>query len=121
MGLSQRRKGERGENEVAELVRAAGWPNATRNFASGARGNGDIAHGPALTVIESKFTDHFELRACWAQVCRDADRAGVGYLPILAHRWSRGTYQDGRATPPWLAITELPELLALLQLRERGT
>jgi hypothetical protein len=109
MGRMSRNKGARGELEVAALVRAAGWPNATRNFASGARGNGDIAHGPALTVIESKFTDHFELRACWAQVTRDAERAGVGYLPLLAHRWNGGT---------WLGITELDELLALIAHRE---
>lgn len=110
-GRRVRDKGARGELEVVELVRAAGWPNATRNFASGARGNGDIASGPGLTVIESKYTDHFELRACWAQVTRDAERAGVGYLPVLAHRWTRGT---------WLGITDLDELLALLALRERS-
>jgi hypothetical protein len=120
MSRMSRDKGARGENEVAALVRVAGWPNASRNFASGARGHGDIAHGPALTVIESKFTDSFSIRACWAQVSRDAQQAGPGYLPVLAHRWSRGTWEDGRATPPWLGITELDELLALLQLRERS-
>lgn len=109
MSRRSRDKGARGELEVRDLVRAAGWPNASRNFASGAQGLGDIAHGPALTVIESKLTNHFELRAFWAQVTRDAHGAGVGYLPVLAHRWDGGT---------WLGITELPELLALIAHRE---
>ena len=109
MGRMSRDKGAKGEREVVALVRAAGWPDASRNWRSGADGHGDIAHGPALTVIESKLTDHFELRRFWAQVSGDADRAGIGYLPLLAHRWSGGQ---------WLGITELSELLALIALRE---
>ena len=109
MGRMSRAKGAKGENEVRDIVRAAGWPDATRNWRSGAYGFGDIARGPALTVIESKLTDNFRLHACWEQVSGDARRAGPGYLPLLAHRWSRG---------PWLGITELDELLALIHLRE---
>ena len=110
MGVSQRRKGAAGELEVVEAVRAAGWPNATRNFASGARGGSDVANGPAHTLIESKRVEALRLRDSWKQVTADADRAGVGTLPVLAHRWNGG---------PWLAIRELDELLALLALRER--
>jgi hypothetical protein len=112
MGRPSRDKGAAGELEVLELVHAHGWPRATRNFASGARGNSDIAHGPAHTVIEVKRVERFALRAAWAQVQADATNAGPGWLPVLAHRWNRG---------PWLAVLELDELLALLQLRERGT
>jgi Holliday junction resolvase len=104
-------KGAGGELEVLELVRANGWPRATRNFASGAAGNSDIAHGPAGALLEVKRTERLRLRDAWAQVERDARAAGVGVLPVLATRWNRG---------PWLAITELDELLALLALRERS-
>jgi hypothetical protein len=110
-GKRSRDKGARGELEVVELVRAAGWINATRNFDSGSAGNGDVAFGPAATLIESKFTDSFALRQCWTQATTDANHAGVGILPIVAHRWTRQT--------TWLAITELEELLALLWMRER--
>jgi hypothetical protein len=109
MGRMSRDKGARGEREVVALIQAAGWTAATRNFDSGSAGNGDIAFGPAATLIESKLTDHFALRQCWSQASTDAAHAGPGILPVVAHRWSRG---------PWLAITELEELLALLWLRE---
>jgi len=108
MSGSERRKGAAGELELLELVRAR-WPRATRNFASGAAGNGDIAHGPAGVLLECKRTERLRIRDAWAQASRDAERAAL--LPVLATRWSRG---------PWLAIVELDELLALLELRERS-
>jgi Holliday junction resolvase len=103
----ERRKGASGELELVELLRAHGWPRATRNFASGAAGNGDIAHGPIGVLIEAKRTERFRLRDAWAQASSDAERAGL--MPVVATRWSRG---------PWLAVVELPELLRLLRLRE---
>jgi hypothetical protein len=107
MSARERNKGARGELEVLELVRVH-WPHATRNFASGARGNSDIAHGPAGVVIESKRTERLRLRDSWRQVEHDA---GTGRLPVLATRWNHG---------PWLAVVELDELLALLALREQA-
>jgi crotonobetainyl-CoA:carnitine CoA-transferase CaiB-like acyl-CoA transferase len=112
-GPGSRNKGARGELEVLELVRVW-WPRATRNFASGAAGNSDIAHGPAHTVIEAKRTERLRLRDAWRQVEHDAQVAGVGTLPVLATRWS-GT---PHAPAPWLAITELEEVLSLIHLRE---
>jgi hypothetical protein len=113
-GRTSQRKGSGGELEVIELVRAAGWDRATRNFASGAAGNGDIAHGPADVVLEIKRTERLRLRESWRQAEAAAWAAGPGVLPVLATRWNGGR----SGTPPWLAITELDELLALLRLRE---
>ena len=107
-GRTSRNKGARGELEILELVHAH-WPRATRNFASGAAGNSDIAHGPADALIEIKRTERLRLRDAWRQVEQDAWDAGPGILPVVATRWNTG---------PWLAITELTELLALLHLRE---
>lgn len=106
MGVRERQKGARGELEVLGLVQAR-WPRATRNFASGARGNGDIANGPDGVLIEAKRTERLRIRQAWAQASRDANRAGL--TPIVATRWNGG---------PWLAVLELDELLALLELRE---
>jgi hypothetical protein len=106
MSARERTKGARGELEVVELVRAR-WPRATRNFASGAAGNGDIAHGPEGVSIECKRTERLRLRDAWAQASTDADRGGL--LSVVATRWNGG---------PWLAVLELDELLALLELRE---
>jgi len=110
-GHRSRDKGGRGELEVLELVRAHGWPRATRNFASGARGNSDIAHGPADVLLEVKRTERLRLREAWTQVERDAWRAGLGVLPVIATRWNQGS---------WLAITELDELLTLIAHREQA-
>jgi hypothetical protein len=104
----ERRKGGRGELEIVELVRAR-WPHATRNFASGAAGGGDISRGPQGVLLEVKRTERLRLRDAWAQASTDADRAGL--LPVVATRWNGG---------PWLAVLELDELLALLALRERA-
>ena len=110
-GLPSRDKGARGELEVLELVRAY-WPRATRNFASGATGNSDIAHGPQGVVIEAKRTERLRLRESWRQVSHDARPPGaIPALPVLATRWNHGS---------WLAITELDELLMLLAFRERA-
>lgn len=106
MSARERNKGSRGEAEVVEMIRVH-WPRATRNFASGAAGNGDIAHGPANTSIEVKRTERAEPWKWWEQAERDAD----GRMPVVAFRRSRA---------PWLAIVELDELLALLAHRERG-
>lgn len=115
MSRAERNKGARGELEVLQLVHAAGWPHATRNFASGARGHSDIAHGPANVVIESKRTERLRLRDAWRQVAADAH--AVGALPVLATRWNAARFEPA---PPWLAVTELEELLTLLALRERA-
>jgi Holliday junction resolvase len=110
MSARERNKGARGELEVLELVRAR-WPRATRNFASGAAGNGDIAHGPAAVLLECKRTERFRVRDAWTQASRDAEHAGAGVMPVVATRWNGG---------PWLAVVELDELLALVELRERS-
>lgn len=101
---SSKRKGEAGEREVLEMVRVH-WPRATRNFASGARGNGDIAYGPAGVVIECKRAERTAIWDWWEQASKDA----ALLTPVVAFRRSRS---------PWLAIVELEELLALLARRE---
>jgi Holliday junction resolvase len=111
MSGAERSKGARGELEVVKLVQAAGWRAAHRNFASGAAGFSDVAHGPAGVVIESKRTERLRFRDAWRQVEADAHRAGPGTLPLLATRWNSGS---------WLGVVELDELLTLLYLREHA-
>lgn len=108
MSARERNKGARGELEVVEILRAR-WPSVTRNFASGAAGNGDLANGPAGVLFEVKRTERFQIRQAWAQASADADRAGL--LPVVATRWNGGQ---------WLAVSELDELLELLAVREEA-
>lgn len=117
MSRTERSKGARGELEVLELVRAAGWPRATRNFASGAAGNGDIAHGPEGVVLEAKRTERLRIRDAWRQVNVTAQVAGPGIIPVLATRWSAARFEP---TPPWLAVLPLEDVLDLLAFKERA-
>lgn len=106
MSRASRDKGARGELEVLGLLHAHGWPRATRNFASGARGNGDLAGGPAGVVFEVKRTERLDLPAAFRQAAADA---GEDAVPVVAHR---------RNGSPWLATLPLAELLRLLRTAE---
>ncbi len=114
MSNRERNKGARGELEVLQLVRTH-WPRATRNFASGAAGNLDIAHGPDHVVIDAKRTERLRFREAWREAERQARRAGDDVTPVVATRWNRT-----RSDPaPWLAVVDLEWLLELLAAREQ--
>ena len=106
MSRMQRDKGARAELQVVEFMKPY-WPAATRNFASGAAGNGDIANGPQGVTWEVKHTERLRLRDAWKQT----ERAALvrNDIPAIAMTWNRG---------PWLGTVELPELLTLLAFRE---
>jgi Holliday junction resolvase len=109
MSARERDKGARGERELVELLHAAGWPRATRNFASGGRGNGDVAGGPQGVVFECKrHRGRLDLPAAMRQA---EQAAGELNVPVVAHR------RDGH---DWWATLPLSDLLDLLALRERG-
>lgn len=105
-GAGRRTKGGNGELEVVELIRAAGWPRAHRNFGSGSAGGGDIARGPADTVWEVKRTETLRLYDGWKQA---VESCGDNDTPVLTHRRSRS---------PWLSTVYTIELLELFALRE---
>lgn len=107
MSRMQRTKGALGEREILDLLHAAGWPHAHRNFQSGGQGGSDIARGPAGVALEVKRCETARLREWWRQA--EADAAHRGDVPVVVHRWNSG---------PWLAILPADELLALLRFRE---
>ena len=108
MGASERRKGARGENEVRDLVRAAGWPNARRTFASGAAGwiRSRVLRGAARDQTNRTVP---AARTRGLRLSTPLNVKAGGTVPVVATRWNGGE---------WLAVLELDELLALLQLRE---
>jgi Holliday junction resolvase len=104
----ERSKGARGELELAEIVRGAGWPQARRTHDGREQhGRGDIANGPEGVSMECKRAERAEIWKWWQQAEADAD----GATPVVAFRRSRSQ---------WLAVIELDELLPLLALKERG-
>jgi len=107
MSASQRNKGARGELEVVELLKAAGWPRAHRNFGSGSAGGGDIARGPEGVTIEVKRRQKLDLPGAIRQA---EEGAGERDVPVVAHR------RDGER---WQATLPLEDLLELLAWREQ--
>ncbi|MEK6327490.1 MAG: hypothetical protein AABM66_08215 [Actinomycetota bacterium] len=107
MSALSRRKGARGELEVVELLRAAGFTSARRNFGSGSAGGGDIAGGPGGIHLEIKRGRRIDLPGAVRQAELEAQPHET---PVVAHR------RDGE---DWNATLPLDDLLALLALRER--
>jgi Holliday junction resolvase len=109
MPARERRKGAKAELEVARIIRDAGWPKARRTSDGREQAlRGDITHGPAGVHLEVKRFEKAHVWEWWEQAQGDLR---VGYMPVVAFRRSRA---------PWLALTELDDLLPLLALKERG-
>lgn len=109
MSARERAKGARGELEVVQLLRDAGWKNARRTSdGRGQNSRGDITNGPAGVHIECKRQERINVPACLRQAQNDAPGTD---MPLLVHRPSR---------MGWMATVPLEDLLALLALRERG-
>ncbi len=107
MSASQRNKGAVGEREALALVRAAGWPNAQRNYDQAARGGSDLVNGPQGVSLEVKRrAKRVDVPAAMRQA---EEAAGPQDIPVVLHRVDR---------EPWRATLDACELLALLRLRE---
>jgi hypothetical protein len=103
MSRFEREKGRRAELEVVKLARAQGWP-ASRNLDQTRDGGSDIRGVPGV-AIEVKRCERTDVWAWWEQISRSCGSD----LPLVAFR---------RSSSPWLAVSELDELLALLAHRE---
>lgn len=87
MGRMSREKGKRGEREWAALCRDHGYGDARRT--SQYCGNtGDASDVVGLPGIhqEVKRVERLELYSALKQAARDAQEAGNGAIPIVAHR-----------------------------------
>lgn len=101
-----RAKGNRAELEVINILKAAGWKGAYRNFQSGGQGGGDVIGGPAGVHLEVK---HRERAAIWEWIAQAEADARPTDIPAVVFRRNRSS---------WYATVPLDELLALLKLRE---
>lgn len=92
MGMSQKRKGIRGELLFRDLCREQGFPWAERMGQQMYQRGADVADVIGLPGIhiECKFVERLDLRRAMAQSERDT---APGELPIVAHKQSR---------KPWL-------------------
>jgi Holliday junction resolvase len=102
-GARSRRKGERGERELARVLTAEGFPATRGQQHRGGPDSPDVTV-PSLPGIhfEAKRTERLSLYDAIAQARQDAgDR-----LPIVAHR---------RNHCEWLAILPLVDLLTIIR------
>lgn len=101
-------KGNRGEAEVIEILKAHGWSGARRNFASGGYGGSDTVGGPEGCAIEVKRCERAEI---WKWIAQCVAAARPTEIPIVVFR---------RSHSDWQACLPLEDLLPLLALREKG-
>jgi hypothetical protein len=103
-----RGKGNGGEREVIDILKAHGWTGARRNFQSGGQGGGDITGGPGDVNIEVKRQERCSI---WAWIEQSEGDARPTDVPLVVFRRNRSN---------WYACLPLEELLPLLALRERA-
>ena len=89
MGTMQRRKGQRGERDLAEALRAIGLPGQRSGQTCGYEGVPDVMTVPGVH-IECKFTEHLNLHDAMAQAEVDAM---AGNVPVVCHRRNRSRWR----------------------------
>ena len=100
MSASSRRKGARGERELRDLIRAAGF-ECERTGRSFDAPKDDLTHNIAGFHWEAKRRERVDIWAWLEQAARDAaDR-----IPVVAFRRSRSR---------WYAVLPADALLALI-------
>ena len=101
-GSRSRRKGKRGERELARVLTAEGFPATRGQQHRGGPGSPDVIVQSLPGVhFECKRTERLSLYDAVSQARQDAGDK----LPIVAHR---------RNAHEWLAILPLVDLLAIL-------
>src|SRR5262245_55819409 len=106
MGAMSRRKGVRGEQELARIYREAGFDCARVPNSGGLKQKGDLTGVPGVH-IESKIGKNIRFWDAIEQTEVEADRLDI---PTVHFRRDRDTR--------WRVILPLEEFIALLQLRE---
>lgn len=100
-GKRAKRRGERGELEIRDLLREAGYTNSHRNFQSGGQGGGDLADAISDVHLEVKYCETVRLSSWWRQANQGARPTDSVWI---VHR---GNGQ------PWQATLLLTDLLGL--------
>lgn len=96
--MNSRRKGQRGELELASKLREYGYDCRRGQQYSGANGDADVVGLPGIH-IECKRVERLNLYDAMAQAKHDARE---GEIPIVAHRKDRCK---------WLVTLELDEFM----------
>ena len=111
MGALSKRKGKRGEREVAALYREAGFDARRGQQHRGGPGSPDvIVEDLPLLHVEVKRTERFNLYDAIEQAKRDA---GDHQFPVVHHR--RGQKKPGERAFPWVVVMAWEDFEPLLR------
>lgn len=109
MGKKSRDKGKRGEREVAAILRERGYDAHRGQQYHGGKDSPDVVGLPGVH-IEVKFVQVFHLWDALEQA--EADSAGSGDTPLVAHR---KCVKPGEKALPWVAVLKLEDFLDLYE------
>lgn len=101
-GKGSRTKGGTGEREVVEMLHAAGFTGARRNFQSGGQGGGDIVGVPDVHLEVKRQ----ETVSIWKWIGQAEGEAARTALPLVVFRRSHSS---------WYAVLSAQDLFGLLQ------
>lgn len=104
-GKASKDKGKRGEREIANLLKEAGFKNAHRS--AQCKGNtGDVADVEGLPGIhiEVKRVEKLNLKKAYEQAVNDSKENGNHDIPAVFHRQTR---------EPWMVTLSLEDFLKL--------
>lgn len=87
LGRKPRAKGNRGELEVVNILKAHGYP-AYRNFASGGYGGSDVVGLPGFAV-EVKMVEKLNI---WGALAQCEQAASATETPLVVFRRSRCSF-----------------------------
>jgi len=106
-GRAAREKGKRGEREVAQRFKDAGFVNARRAVQyNGRPGTAADVIGIPRLHIEVKRVEREAVRKWVAQAIRDAEAGGQGDIPVVVHR---------KSGDEWLVTLRLDDFLKILK------
>lgn len=107
IGKASREKGKRGEREVAQRFKDAGFKDARRTVQyCGKTGDAADVVGVPRLHIEVKRVEREAVRKWIAQAIRDAAAGGEGKIPVVCHR---------KSGDEWLVTLRLEDFLEIMK------
>lgn len=102
MSVNSRRKGADAENEVCQILRAAGWPQTRRSSDGNAQAErGDIVRGPAGFHLEVKRREQILIVQWSHQAEREAHETD---RPAVIWRKSREPWRVSMLLDDWMPL-----------------
>lgn len=101
---NSRRKGKAGELEFSRLCRAEGYDVRRTAQYCGKTGEAADCIGLPGIHIEVKRVEHLSIDGALGQAKHDAEKAGRGDIPIVAHRRNNERWKITMDAADWFAL-----------------